>query len=630
MLEPINSGTSYNKDLINKEILSKIIMVKETITKAVADSSIITGGILSKRIQSKEISVSELIIPEAFISVFEHMAGNEKAVGFIGLDELKELRDILGDKLHFKGKRPTEYEIKYLNLIGLDSLARQLAFDEGAMLITTSDTKANTAEANGIKSLLITAEKESVITKLEKLFDETTMSVHLKESLIPYAKKGKPGEWKFMPIQKEPLSKKEIKEISQEIIESPRLRDDAFIEIERTGSTIVQMGLFRTVITRPPFSDGWEITASRPIRKLDFKEYNMSPELKERIMHEASGLVIAGAPGSGKTTFASALAEFYASMDKIVKTIEAPRDMILGPKITQYAISHGDAQEIHDILLLSRPDYSVFDEMRNTSDFELFIDLRLAGIGLAGVIHATKPIDAVQRFITRTELGVIPQVIDTLIFIDKGQIGKVLSINMAVKVPTGMTEADLARPVVEVKDFETKQLEYEMYTYGEQTVMIPVIGISQKKSGMNNLAVRQIENAFSNLTDSAEAEMVSQHKAIVYVADKDLPRIIGKQGKNIEQIEKELGIRIQLEPIQSKSRPNQKAIKYNLKERGNYIIFNTDRGGDSIDTFVDDAYLFTSTTSKKGEIKINKKSQLGKSLIKALDLNKKIDLKVSA
>lgn len=605
-------------------------MEKQTIAKAVADSSIITGGILSKKIQNKEISVSELVIPEAFLSVFEHMAGQEKAVGFIGLDELKELRDLLGAKLHFKGKRPSEYDIKNLDLNGLDSLARQLAFDDDAVLITTSDTKAKTAEASGTKSLLVTSKKELVITKLEKLFDDTTMSVHIKETVPPYAKKGKPGSWKFVPLQKESFSKEEIKDISQEIIESPRLRNDAFIEIERTGSTIVQMGLFRTVITRPPFSDGWEITASRPIKKLDFNEYKMSEELKQRIGHEASGIVIAGAPGSGKTTFASALAEYYAGMDKIVKTIEAPRDMILSPRITQYAISHGDAQEIHDILLLSRPDYSIFDEMRNTSDFELFIDLRLAGIGLAGVIHATKAIDAVQRFITRTELGVIPQVIDTLIFIENGEIGKVLSINMAVKVPTGMTEADLARPVVEVKDFETKQLEYEMYSYGEQTVMVPVKGLEVKTSGVNSLAARQIENAFSHMTDSAEAEMASEHKAIVYVPEKDLARIIGKQGKNIERIEKELGVNIQLEPIQSKARPNQKPIKYNLKERGNYIIFNTDKAGESIDTFVNDTYLFTSTTSKKGEIKINKKSKLGKSLITALDLNKKIDLRVSA
>jgi len=40
---------------------------------------------------------------------------------------------------------------------------------------------------------------------------------------------------------------------------------------------------------------------------------------------------------------------------------------------------------------------------------------------------------------------------------------------MEVKVPSGMTEADLARPVVTVKDFETNKLEYELYSYGEET-----------------------------------------------------------------------------------------------------------------------------------------------------------------
>jgi ATPase len=32
---------------------------------------------------------------------------------------------------------------------------------------------------------------------------------------------------------------------------------------------------------------------------------------------------------------------------------------------------------VRDILLLSRPDYTVYDEVRNTPDFELYKDLRL-------------------------------------------------------------------------------------------------------------------------------------------------------------------------------------------------------------------------------------------------------------
>ena len=71
-------------------------------------------------------------------------------------------------------------------------------------------------------------------------------------------------------------------------------------------------------------------------------------------------------------------------------------------------------------------------------------------------------------------MGVIPQVIDTVVFIKNGFINEVLSLKMTVKVPSGMTEADLARPVVVVNDFETGKLEYEIYSYGEQTVVIPV------------------------------------------------------------------------------------------------------------------------------------------------------------
>ena len=289
--------------------------------------------------------------------------------------------------------------------------------------------------------------------KLDKYFDDSTMSVHLRENNIPYAKKGAPGEWKFVALSKNPLKQQEVIDISEEILEQTDFRNDAFIEVARTSSKIVQLGKFRIVITKPPLSDGWEVTAVRPVKKLNIKDYALSEKLKERIEEQAEGILISGAPGQGKSTFATALAEFYASSGKIVKTLEVPRDLQLGDDITQYAISHGDQEEIHDILLLTRPDYAIYDEMRNVRDFSLFTDLRLAGVGFVGIVHATNPIDSIQRFIGKIELGVIPQVIDTVIFIKHGKVDTVLSLEMAVKVPAGMTEADLARPVVVVTDF---------------------------------------------------------------------------------------------------------------------------------------------------------------------------------
>jgi ATPase len=294
------------------------------------------------------------------------------------------------------------------------------------------------------------------------------------------------------------------------------------------------------------------------VKQLSMQEYNVSEKLSKRLSEQAEGILIAGAPGMGKSTFAAALAIFYAEKGKIVKTVEAPRDLVLPDKITQYAISYGSSQEIHDILLLSRPDYTLFDEMRNIEDFKLFADLRLSGIGLAGVIHATNPIDAIQRFVGKIELGVIPHVIDTVIFIKNGQIGKVLSLQMEVKVPSGMTEADLARPVVTVNDFETRRLEFELYSYGEETVVVPVKEQTGKKLGILKLLEEPIEKFFHRYADQVQVEVVSQNKVIVRVPEHSIAGIIGKGGQHIEKIEQELGIGIDIEELEGHSSGKKK------------------------------------------------------------------------
>ncbi len=114
------------------------------------------------------------------------------------------------------------------------------------------------------------------------------------------------------------------------------------------------------------------------------------------------------------------MAEFYRSKGRVVKTVESPRDMQLPPDITQYSKAAATPSEIHDVLLLSRPDYTIFDELRADSDFDLFLDMRLAGIGMVGVVHATSAIDAVQRFVHRVDPGLVPSIADTIVFLQGG------------------------------------------------------------------------------------------------------------------------------------------------------------------------------------------------------------------
>lgn len=458
---------------------------------------------------------------------------------------------------------------------------------------------------------------------LEDFFDKTTMSVHLRENCFPYAKKGVPGKWAFEQIGKEKLTRDYVKELSENIAES----DGAMTEIERGGSSIIQKGHFRIVVTRPPFSDGWEITAVRPVRLLDLNEYNLSDKLKERLEKQAEGILIAGSPGQGKTTFARALALFFSGSGKIVKTVEAPRDLILPDNITQFAISYGSPDEIHDILLLSRPDYTIFDEMRNTSDFMLFSDLRLSGVGMIGIVHATNPVDAIQRFIGRIELGVIPQIIDTVIFIKNGEAAKVFEIKMTVKVPSGMLEADLARPVVIVNDFETGELEFEIYSYGEETVVIPVekIEVLGKDNAAHKLAAETLEKKFSKFSENAKVEVISGNRCKVYVPEDEIPNLIGKGGTRISKIEKELGIKIDIEKLAK----DYEVMKFEVAVDQRYITIKPadDLNEREVTLYVGDEFLLSAKVGKKNNFRIARESDQGKSLFLAIKSGKVIELR---
>lgn len=589
----------------------------------VPDTSVIIEGILSKKLVKKEILTEKIILHEAVVAELEHQANQDKAIGYLGLNEiqgLKQLSQKLGFEIEFSGKRPSAAEIKYATLGEIDALIRGLAWENSATLITADKIQAKVAQAKGIHYIFVDFIRSKKKLRIESFFDDTTMSVHLKEGIEPYAKKGMPGSWGFEIINKTKLSSAAVKDIAREIIEEAGIRNDSFVEIERPGSTIVQLGLYRIVILRPPFSDGHEITAVRPVKRLELEDYNLSEKLAARVREQAEGILIAGSPGMGKSTFAQALAKSYAAMGKIVKTIEAPRDMVLPESVTQLAISHGDSQEVHDILLLSRPDYTLFDEMRNTADFHLFSDLRLAGIGLAGVVHATNPIDAIQRFVGRIELGVIPQVIDTVIFIKNGAVEKVLNLQMTVKVPSGMTEADLARPVVVVNDFETGMQEFELYTYGEQTVVIPVKGDSKTPS--QKLAQESIERFFSKFSKKIEVEVISDNKCVVYAPEGQISKIIGPKGKNISEIESQLGMSIDVQELKEKNTDSasKHETAYDLQMTKKSIMFKlpSKHKNKDCDIYIDDDLLLTVKSGKNAIVKLKKDNRIGKVLFKAI------------
>ena len=591
--------------------------------KYVVDTSVIVDGRISKMIEKGEIK-GTIIIPEAVVAELEAQANFGKITGFQGLEEIKRIRELsekYGFDVLFLGERPSLEHIKLARGGEIDNLIRKVAEEEKAILITGDRVQHAVAVAKGIESIYL--QKETIKpenTKIMKFFTDDTASVHLREGVEAYAKRGKIGELKLVKITDSPMTLEELSEIAHEIIEAASQDEDSSIEIERKGVTVVQLRDLRIAIAERPFSDRMEITAVRPIAKATLDDYGLSEELKNRFIERQRGILISGPPGAGKSTFAASVANFLLENGYMVKTMESPRDLMVRDEITQYAPLEGDMSLTADVLLLVRPDYTIYDELRKTSDFQVFADMRLAGVGMIGVTHATRPIDAIQRMIGRVELGVIPQVVDTVIFIDAGKVTKVYELEFKVKVPHGMVEADLARPVIEVKDFDTKRVEYEIYTYGEQVVVMPV-----EETEENKLLKYAIESKIKDIVSVYEIVPISGTKAIVRVAEDEIPYLIGRKGKRIKQIEEELGVQIEVEPLKIE-RKNEMEVRVEEKAK-HYVIHVPGLEGKRVDVYVGDKYLLTAEVGRKGVIRVRKDRDAGKALKLALAKGERVKVR---
>ncbi len=536
----------------------------DNLNRIVLDTSAVIEGNILQIIEEFNLNYPEIIIPEAVIAELEHQANNNRPTGVKGLDEIKNLQELSNKgKIAIKitGRRPSKFEKDNAKLGEVDSLIRDVAKVELATLISSDKIQAKTAEAQGIPVIYYAQEfKGNMELAIEKFFDEETMSVHLKENVVPMAKKGKPGEVRLIKLSEIPCTYKELEAFAEEILEKERYDPKTYMEADMDGATVIQSRNLRISIARPPFSEALEITAVRPVAEVSIDDYNLSPELLERFKNSARGILISGSPGAGKSTFAQAIAKFYdEDMNKIVKTMETPRDLQVADTITQYSPLEGDMENTADILLLVRPDFTIYDELRKNHDFSIFADMRLAGVGMIGVVHATRPIDAIQRIANRVDLGTIPSIVDTTVYIDNGQIEAIYETKLTVKVPTGMEERDLSRPVIEVLDFETGELVNEIYTYGDQTIVMDIAMVEQSKIDKRNkekppvyvIAEKQILKMLKKIIPKTpmEVSLVNDKRVTLFVNKKDIPKIIGKGGKRIAEIEQKIGLSINIDEL---------------------------------------------------------------------------------
>jgi len=597
------------------------------LNKITLDTSVVIDEYISKSLLNNSISFNEVIVPIPVIDELQAQANKGLEKGLIGLKELQKIRE-LSEKYNYKitilGEKPTLEQIRLAKHGYIDYLIIKIARDTGSTLLTSDRILYETAKVYNVDCLLI--EKEGVSTENPPFFDlftDDTISVHIIENTKVKRKRGKPGEWYLEELDKI-YGNKDIEDLIDKIIYIARNRRDSFIEQERKNSLIIQLGIFRIVIVKPLLSDAYEITIVKPSKILRIEDYSLNEKIIERLKEESEGIIIVGKPGSGKTTFAQALAEYYLSMKKIVKTVESPRDLILSPDIVQYSKNYSTDEEIHNILLLSRPDYVIFDEMRDTRDFKLYIDLRLAGIGMIGVAHAERPIDIVHRLLSRTELGLIPQIIDTIIYINKGQIEKLYYLNLTVKIPYGLKEEDLARPVVEVRDFLTNDLEYEIYTFGEEIMVVPIKKY-RLKSGIQRFLEDLLNIEYKRKYNNIYLEVMDD-RIILYIPKELRRKFIRNEKRYLMSIRDKYNLRIE---IKNAEKLNE-SINFDYEISKDYltIMFNNLFKKREVELYINGKLIGKFKINKKGKIVLDLNSEMGQEILEAINNKSKIEFKL--
>ncbi|MEM4780294.1 MAG: PINc/VapC family ATPase [Halalkalicoccus sp.] len=612
--------------------------------KILPDTSVVIDGRVSARVRDGEFADVTVLVPEAVVGELEHQANEGIDSGWNGLEELKALAELADSgeiELAYVGRRPDAIEKGQAAEGAIDALIRDLAAEHEATFVTSDIVQSEVAEAKGLDVEYISPEIEEVGTlDVEGYFDEKTMSVHLKAGVPPMAKRGDVGEMRFERIDEVAQTESEIEEIAREIENAAKQSSEGFIELSEPGMKIVQFRDYRIAIARPPFADAIEITAVRPLVKTDLDDYESADELRERMLERQRGILISGSPGAGKSTFAQAVAGFLNDSGYSVKTMEKPRDLQVGPEITQYTALAGSMAKTADSLLMVRPDYTIYDEVRKTSDFEVFADMRLAGVGMIGVVHATRAIDALQRLVGRVELGMIPEVVDTVVYIEAGQVHTVYDVTTEVKVPAGLTEEDLARPVIVIRDFETGTPAYEIYTFNRQVVTVPLDEAEEKEGGVDRIARQEIEREIRSIARGyVDVELQGSNRAIVYVEDDDISSVIGKGGGRITDVENRLGIDVDVRPHDENPTPGGSGGSGGAtgRERGQvvtpeitsrHIRLTVDGAetGQTVEVKAGEEYLFTATVGRGGDIQVSRGSAIAEELERAIDRSEQISV----
>jgi predicted PilT family ATPase len=126
---------------------------------------------------------------------------------------------------------------------------------------------------------------------------------------------------------------------------------------------------------------------------------------------------------------------------------------------------------------------------------------------------------------------------------------------------------------------------------------------------------------------------MSDEKVVVYLKKETIPEFLGRNGSNIESLEKKYTLKIEVKECKMKkdnvcTSDSKETIKFSTEKNSNTLILNLIQGHEEklITIYIDDDFFMSVKSSKKGQIKMSSTGAMGKILFDAIDKGKKIKL----
>lgn len=151
---------------------------------------------------------------------------------------------------------------------------------------------------------------------------------------------------------------------------------------------------------------------------------------------------------------------------------------------------------------------------------------------------------------------------------------------------------------------------YEIYSFGEQIVVVPVK--EKTESSVSRLAVDRIEDYIKKVlkSDDVEVKMVGDSRAIVRVDPKYIPKLIGRNGRNISEIEKKLGIKIDVEEAGGSSEREKAGVEIKNK----IIYIDVGHPNKHVKIYLGEVPILQALSSSKGVVRIKLTTDIGNAI----------------